>query len=161
MPGNNAWGKIIRKAPVGKPISRGSRIKYFEITASVDSFKVLPEVGLSANCLIALAMDSNKIVLPHLAVFDHDSMKVVYVKKGSSHFEMRQVLQGQSSPTNTIISAGLDSGEVVTLVKPDIAKVQTTQFLPDSLTDIADNKTHNPENSKTNGKINPKIRTNE
>ena len=132
MPGNMAWGKILKKAPMGKPINRNSKVKYFEITASVDSFKIIPDLGISANARIILAQVSDTIVVPQLAIFNEDSINVVYVKNGHN-FERREVLLGVSSPKEAVITAGLSGNEVVTYEKPATSKIKSTVLLPDSL----------------------------
>ena len=139
MPGNMAWGKISKKAPMGKPISRNSKVKYFEVTASVDSFKVIPDLGISANCMIVLAELTDTVIVPQLAIFDEDSMNVVYVKTGK-HFEKREVLLGASSPKEAVIAAGLSGNEVVTFEKPVTGRIKSTVLLPDSLKKEPENK---------------------
>ena len=132
MPGNRAWGKILKRAPMGKPINNKSKVKYFEITATVDSFKVIPDLGISANCKVMLAEVTDTVVVPQLAIFDEDSISVVYVKHGH-HFEKREVLLGESSPKEAVIIAGLNGDETVSFEKPLSSKIKSTILLPDSL----------------------------
>lgn len=129
LPGNTAWGKITSKAPIGQQISRNSKIKVFEIEASIDSTKTLPEPGLSANCKVIISRIKDTIVVPQLAIFDIDSMKVVYVKK-SNGFEKRQVLPGTSSPKTAVIIKGLNGNEKISLIKPSSSKIKWTKLLP-------------------------------
>ena len=77
MPGNFATGKIVKKAPVGQPVSENSKVKVFEIEASVDSFAEIPEPGFSAECRIIIKRVKDTIVVPQIAVFDQDSKKLV------------------------------------------------------------------------------------
>lgn len=132
MPDNRASGRIARKAPMGLPLSRDSRIKIFEIEATVDSILEIPAPGLSTSCQITLQKVSDTIVVPQIAVFNSDSTKVVYVRKGKN-YEKREVLQGISSPKITVIRAGLQPGEVISLSKPPANRIKTSTFLPDSL----------------------------
>lgn len=132
MPENKAWGSIVKKASVGQPISRGSKIRFFNITASVDSFFVLPEIGISAKCKITLRHIPDTIVVPQLAIFDDDSAKVVYVEKGSD-YEKRQIVLGEYSPYMAIVSMGLEGNETVSFVKPKASKVKFYTNLPDSI----------------------------
>lgn len=132
MPGNWAWGKILKKAPMGKPISRNSKVKYFEITASIDSSLQLPDLGLSARCKVILSEIKDTVVVPQIAVFDKDSLKVVYVKKGK-FFEKREVIFGESSPKKAVVKAGLMQHEVIALKEPGLSLVRKTILLPDSL----------------------------
>ena len=116
-PGNKAWGKIAMKSPVGTPIKENSNVKYFEIEASVDSVITIPGPGLSANCKIYLKRVRKVIVVPQIAAFDQDGIKVVYVKHDDS-YEMRQIAIGLSSPKIAIITAGLKVGEQIAFSKP-------------------------------------------
>jgi multidrug efflux pump subunit AcrA (membrane-fusion protein) len=133
MPGNTGTGKILRKTPVGQPYKRGSNVKFFEIEASIDSVTSMPEPGFTANCHIILKQEKNVISVPQIAVFDEDSIRVVFVqnKKG---FEKRQVLTGLSSTKEAVITAGLSEGEEITLSKPKISLIKDWIALPDSLT---------------------------
>ena len=134
MPENKAWGRILHKSPVGQPkrntnIISGAgyisisisvtapKVKFFEITASVDSSLVIPGAGLSANCHIYLQRLNDTIVVPSLTIFDVDSMKVVYVKQKNG-FEMREIQTGISNYRNTVVSAGLKENEMIALMKP-------------------------------------------
>jgi len=133
MPDNKGTGKILKKAPVGQPYKRGSTVKFFEIEASIDSVLTMPEPGFTANCHIIMKQVENVISVPQIALFDEDSIKVVYVqlKKG---FESRQVQTDISSPTEIIITAGLTAGELIALSKPKSSLVKVRTVLPDSLT---------------------------
>ncbi len=132
MPGNMAWGKILKKAPVGQPQKEGSKVKLFEIEASVDSMLSLPEPGFTANCHVILKQIKDTIVIPQIAIFEEDSMKVVYVKKDKS-YEMRQILTGLSSPKEAIIGTGLKRKEEVALSKPETSLIKEKTILPDSI----------------------------
>lgn len=132
MPDNIAWGKIKQRSPVGQPINRDSKVKLFEIEATVDSMITIPDPGFTANCQIWLKQITDTIVIPQIAVFEDDSIRVVYVKKNNK-FEKRQVLTGLSSPKEAIITKGLLRGEVVSLTKPDPSSIKNTKLLPDSI----------------------------
>jgi HlyD family secretion protein len=132
MPGKKAWGRITSMTPIGRPISRTSKVKVFDIEASIDSATTLPEPGLSVDCRIFLKRVPNVIVLPQLALFDVDSLKVVYVKKGK-HYEQRQVITGTTSPKLAVIVAGLTGKEDVSLIKPPSNRVKHLVRRPDSL----------------------------
>jgi multidrug resistance efflux pump len=149
MPGNQAWGMIKRKAPMGKAIKRNSKVKHFEITATVDSFKVIPDPGLSANCRVLLDFLPDTVVVPMLAVFDEDSMKVVYVKT-KNNFEKREIFPGISSPRETVVIAGLEGHELISFVKPPSSKVKSNVLIPDSVkTQLMNLKTKSVDVSKT------------
>lgn len=118
QPENKAWGKITIKAPVGRPIEEKSKVKVFEVEASVDSSLMIPTPGMSTRCRILLQQVTDTLAVPQIAVFDRDSSKVVYVKSKKG-FEMRKVSTAQSSPSEIIITSGLTVGEQISLSKPD------------------------------------------
>lgn len=129
MPDNMAWGKIKQRSPVGQPINRNSKVKTFEIEASVDSFLTIPEPGFTVNCQIWIKQVIDTIVVPQIAIFEDDSIKVVYVKKGNK-FEKRQILTGISSPKEAIITNGLQKGEIISLIKPSDSSIKNLVLLP-------------------------------
>ena len=132
MPNNTGSGKILKKTPVGQPVRRGSPVKIFEIEASVDVVDSMPDPGFTANCHIFMKQVENVISVPQIALFEEDSIKVVYVKQ-SRGFESRQVLTDASSTTKIIISSGLKEGEVISLSKPKASLIKTRTALPDSI----------------------------
>jgi len=154
MPGNMAWGKVLQIAPMGRPMSRNSKIKVFDITASVDSFKVLPGPGLSAMCRIIMKQIPDTIVVPQLAIFDEDSIKVVYVSKGKK-FIRQEVLSGISSPKEAVIIAGLTGTETLSFLKPPVSSISSSITIADSVKQkfirvIPDTLTFQPQISLSN-----------
>jgi multidrug efflux pump subunit AcrA (membrane-fusion protein) len=129
MPKNKAWGKILKKSPVGQPIKEDSKVKLFEIEATMDSASVIPGPGLSTNCKVILKLVKDTIVIPQIAIFEQDSMPVVFVKKGDK-FEMRQVSVGISSPKSAIIVAGLKVGDKISFIKPGSSLIEKKTLLP-------------------------------
>ena len=129
MPGNIASGKIISKIPVGKPVKRGSKVKVFEIEASIDSMIEMPEPGFTASCRVVPQRIKDVIVVPQIAVFDQDSVKVAYVKYKRG-YEMRQVTTGASSLRETVVTGGLAAGDRISLERPKPSLVKKRTFLP-------------------------------
>lgn len=129
---NTAWGKIVNKMPVGQQIKEGSKVKHFEIDASVDSTLTMPDPGFTASCNIFLKQVKDTIAIPQIAIFDQDSMKVVYVehKKG---FEMRQILIGESSPKEAVVTNGLHLEEKIALSRPTPSQIKNKKILSDSI----------------------------
>ena len=132
MPENTGWGKILRKSPVGQQYKEGSKVKFFEIEASIDSVLTMPELGFTADCSVFIKQIKDTIVAPQVAIFEQDSMKVVYVKKEHG-YEMRQVLTGLSSPKEVIITDGLHPDETISLTLPKSSWIKNTKLLPDSI----------------------------
>jgi HlyD family secretion protein len=118
MPDNQAFGKILKKAPVGKPLNEKSKVKFFEIEASIQKTTQIPTPGLSVKCEVFIQHVKDTIVIPQISVFEEDSMKVVYVKQANG-FEKRQIIAGISSPKQMIVTRGLTRNEIIALSKPD------------------------------------------
>lgn len=132
MPGNMAWGKVQTVEPMGQPVTRNSKVKNFKIIASVDSFKVIPEPGLSANCRIILHEVKDTIVVPQLAIHDEDSIKVVYTYNGRN-YDRKEVLLAESSLKEAVVSIGLDGNETLALIKPPGSQIRNKIFVQDSI----------------------------
>ena len=132
LPEELAWGKVLKKSPVAQPYKKDSKVKFFEIEASIDSATAMPEPGFTVNCEVFLRQIKDTLVVPQIAVFDADSLKVVYVKNGKD-YEMRQIITGVSSPKETVVAAGLKAGESIALSKPSDSSVKKKSLLSDSL----------------------------
>jgi multidrug efflux pump subunit AcrA (membrane-fusion protein) len=129
MPENRAWGKITSKFPAGQQYTQGSKVKFYEVEASIDSSLVLPDPGFTANCHIIFSLERDTLVIPQIAVFEEDSMKVVYVKDKKG-FEMRQIQLGISSQKEAVVAAGLKNNEEIALSRPHSASVRRRVLLP-------------------------------
>jgi multidrug efflux pump subunit AcrA (membrane-fusion protein) len=150
MPDNSAWGKVTIKSPVGQPYKEGAKVKFFDIEASIDSTLTMPNPGFTVNCRIFLKEVKDTLVVPQVAIFEVDSMKVVYVKSKKG-YEMRQVSTGLTSPKEAIITAGLQDKEVIALSKPNSSLVKKKVLLPGGkeikdVKDVKDVKKENEEN---------------
>ncbi|MBN2767310.1 MAG: efflux RND transporter periplasmic adaptor subunit [Paludibacteraceae bacterium] len=128
IPGKPAFGKVVKKAPIGQAVSRGSKVKLFEIEASVDSVTQIPDPGFSAQCKIILKRVNDTLTVPQIAVFETDSTKVVYVKQKNG-YEQREVKTGLSSTKETIIVRGLKSNEYIALTQPPKKQIKNKQSL--------------------------------
>lgn len=129
MPGNWAKGKILVKAPIGQPISKNSKVKIFDVEASVETYKELPKPGLSVRCNIILQRVKDTIVVPQVAIFDEDAKKVVYVKLEKG-YEKRQISLGPASPKKAVIVKGLTGKETLSMIKPANALIEKTTYFP-------------------------------
>ena len=130
MPDNWANGKITKMIPVGQPYKRDSKVKFFEIEASVDSILEIPEPGFTANCRVIANYVNDTITIPQVAIFDEDSIKVVYVKKNKG-FERREIRTGLSSQKESIVSDGLNRDEEISLIKPNSSQIKNEKLLVD------------------------------
>jgi len=107
-------------------------VKFFEIEASIDSVLTMPEPGFTANCRIIMQQSNNVLAIPQIAIFEEDSIKVVFVQRKKG-FERRQVMTGLSSQRESVVTAGLVEGEIIALSKPKPALVKEQIALPDSI----------------------------
>ncbi|HLP05469.1 MAG TPA: HlyD family efflux transporter periplasmic adaptor subunit [Paludibacter sp.] len=128
MPGNKASGTIQKKAPIGQPVKENSKVKMFEIEASIDKSLVVPGPDLTARCKIILKHISDTLVIPQICIYEEDSLKYVYVQK-SNTFEKRQVLLGEESLKEAVVKTGLKPKEKIALVKPEATLVNGVRML--------------------------------
>jgi HlyD family secretion protein len=117
VPGMVLNGRIKRKAPMGKPLRRGSRVKVFEIIASLDSAKLAVQPGLSVSCEVFINRLADTLVIPVISIFEEDSMKVVYVQEGK-RFIRQPVEIAVSNNRFAVIKSGLSGRERIASAKP-------------------------------------------
>lgn len=133
LPNNRAFGKIISKSPVGTPIKRDSKVKFFEMVASVDSTIQIPEPGLSANCKIYLKHITDTIVIPRVAVFEIDSVNYAFVLS-KNKFIQKELKLGPTTLKEIVVEKGLTRGDKISLIKPEKGLIHKTILLKDSMT---------------------------
>ena len=110
-------GKITNKTPVGKPIKEDSNVKVFEVFASIDSSDFTIQPGLSITCDVIKESVPDTIVVPLLAVFEKDSLKVVYITEGEKY--KRQIVKLACKSDNyAVIAEGLKGNEEIILTEP-------------------------------------------
>ena len=110
-------GKIKHKAPVGKPVKRGSQVKVFEVIAELDSAFITVQPGLTVTCDVFVNMITDTLVVPVVCIFEDDSSKVVYVKSGN-HFTKRTVEIASGNNKFAVIKTGLSGEEFLSNTKP-------------------------------------------
>lgn len=134
MPGVKASGRIRMKTPVGRPVTRESTVKVFDVEASIERTDSVPDPGFSAGCYITLKEIPDTLVIPQVAVYTLDSLKVVYLRRGKRGYEAREIRTGEASPKETIVAAGLRAGEEILLVQPEAERVgEVTRLEADSV----------------------------
>ena len=121
-------GKVTRIDKIAKPIKRGSKIKKVEVIVELDSTVAGLVPGLTANCSILTKEIKDVVAVPLESVFDHDSLKIVYVLKNRSFVPHPVTLTTQSDDF-AFISSGLEDGEKCALREPSSSLVEW----PDSL----------------------------
>lgn len=94
-----------------------SPVKWYDVTVSVDSCHIQMPPGLSARCSIILNRLADQVSVPTVAIFEKDSMKIVYVKEGDK-FKPVKIETGLSNSSQTIITNGLTGSETISLMEP-------------------------------------------
>ncbi|TSA36246.1 MAG: hypothetical protein D4R64_08085 [Porphyromonadaceae bacterium] len=111
-------GSVKRKSLAPKNSYTGeSKIKMYEVIVSVDSCHSRMPPGLSARCDIFISQVRDTVVVPTLAIFEKDSLKIVYVAEGDKFLQIT-VETGSSNSSQTIITKGLVGNETISLVEP-------------------------------------------
>ena len=112
-------GKILRKSLAGKNNSEKSTVKSYEVIVKVDSCHLKMKPGLSASCQIIVDQLKDTIVVPSAAIFNRDSLKVVYVSKAEK-FTSVVVETGMSNNSKSVITKGLSGSETIALMEPPV-----------------------------------------
>jgi len=147
MPGNTAQGSITFRSSVGRELSRNSKVKLFDMQASIDTANLLPGAGLSARARIIITQIPDTIVIPSIAIFDEDSTKVVYIQNGN-RYNKQEIITAESSQKQTIVAAGLQPGDVLAMAHPKASQVGKFIPLPD---DVKQKLSHLSTHSSSNG----------
>jgi multidrug efflux pump subunit AcrA (membrane-fusion protein) len=103
-----------------------SKIKWYDVIVSVDSCHLQMPPGLSAACDIFINRVRDTVVVPTVAVFDKDSLKIVYVEDGDK-FEPVTVETGLTNSSKTIITKGLIGTETISLMEPPQNLIKKTK----------------------------------
>jgi HlyD family secretion protein len=132
-------GEVKRKTLAGRTTDHQSAIKLYEIIVSIDSLHSFLSPGLSAACRIVVNQVADTIVVPTLAIFEKDSLNIVYVARGRK-FKPVPVETGLSNSSSTIVRKGLEGNETIALVEPPHRMIDRTAYstivfaaVPDSL----------------------------
>jgi len=110
-------GRIKVKAAMGKPVTRESQVKLFEVTASLDSSSFSIQPGLTVTCNILINSVPDTLVVPAVSVFDEDSLKVVYIADNRK-FSRKAVSVADFNNKEAIIKEGLKGEEILALMRP-------------------------------------------
>jgi multidrug efflux pump subunit AcrA (membrane-fusion protein) len=108
-------GEIKRKTLAGRTPDQQSAVKMYEIIVSIDSLHSLLTPGLSIACRIMVSQVADTVVVPTLAIFEKDSLNIVYVAEGKK-FKPVPVETGLSNSTSTIVKTGLEGNETIALL---------------------------------------------
>jgi len=110
-------GKINRKMPVGKTRQTESQVKTYEVIIDIDSCHLKMKPGLSASCEITMKEMKDTVIVPTLAIFENDSLKIVYVSEDNIFIPVT-IETGEANSSHTIVSKGLKGDETIALSEP-------------------------------------------
>ncbi|TKG96355.1 HlyD family efflux transporter periplasmic adaptor subunit [Puteibacter caeruleilacunae] len=130
IPNSYIKGKIKYKAPVGKPLNRESHVKFYDVTATIDSINVEAKPGFTADCEITIKTVPDAIALPLISVNQDDTCSVVYRKNGS-RYEPTAVEVSFRSATSAVITSGINEGDEIALMKPEVHLIRTPEKKPE------------------------------
>lgn len=114
---------ITRVDRVAKPISRGSKVKKVEVVVELDSTTNAIRPGITAHADVIVRKITNVIPVPMESVFQHDSVRVVYVKQ-SHKYEPRPMASLYQDEDFMIVYGELQEGEELALREPSNRQVQ-------------------------------------
>jgi HlyD family secretion protein len=125
----NTTGKIKRKTLVGNTRHQESAVKVYEVVVSIDSLHSLLTPGMSAGCEIVINKINDTVVVPTMAIFERDSLQIVYVADGT-RFLAVPVETGLSNSSSSIVSTGLKGNETIALIEPPFNKIIRKEAAP-------------------------------
>ena len=111
------WGEVAKVARLGKKKDDQSTIKVFDVFIDIKGVSEILKPGMTTSNKIIMDEISDRIFIPHEALFDVDEELIVYRKDGSG-FDEVVVKAGKKSDDFVIIESGLEDGDVVALRNP-------------------------------------------
>ncbi|KAF0247250.1 MAG: hypothetical protein FD167_3349 [bacterium] len=135
FPDKEFTGKVKNIDKLARPIDRGSPVKYFQTTISLDN--VAPEImksGIKLKAQILAQELKTVLVVPRSALLEKDGKYFAYVKtqkttnqtnpinqdnQDSPQFEAKAVTLGQGDLIQVVVTEGLEIGQVIALNPPN------------------------------------------
>ncbi|HEY7884115.1 MAG TPA: efflux RND transporter periplasmic adaptor subunit [Cellvibrionaceae bacterium] len=113
-------GKTVAVANIAAQRNNSNPTKYFEVTVALDeSDPEFMRPGQKLEGTIYISRKADVISVPNQAVFQKDGEYWVYVKRGKGFFK-QDVTVGLRSLTRTEITSGLDVGDEISLLRPQV-----------------------------------------
>jgi RND family efflux transporter MFP subunit len=120
VPGLKMTGMVERVAPQA---TVKNNIKGFETEIRLANIDPRVRPGMTASMTIPVLTEQHVLAIPLAAVFTDQGERYAYVKKGAKQFEMRPIQIGVSDYQYAQVLGGLNDGEVVSLVRPEIESI--------------------------------------
>ena len=119
-------GSVKTVAPVANSIEDESPVKYFEVVLNLtetDPTTMKPSSQVRAS--IRVASEDAAVSIPNQAIFVEEGQPWVFVTSGH-RFERRAVELGLRSVSRTVIVNGLEDGDRIALVDPQIDETEAS-----------------------------------
>ena len=128
FPEKKFTGKVVEVANIGEQL-QSSNAKVYEVRIVVNEFDSILRPAMTTKNKILTSIVDSVLFIPIEAIFNSDSVAIVYKKHGSS-VTRQQVIVGQSNDNEIIIKAGLKADDEVLLVPPEKSEKLTLDLLP-------------------------------
>jgi HlyD family secretion protein len=114
-------GRVKDIAALARNKERDSKVKVFDVYVLLDKSNQNLMPGMTVSCEIIVNRIADTFFVPVEALFHNDSLDYVYLKK-SGRFTEQPVSIGAENEDYVIIIQGLESGDQVALINPDMLK---------------------------------------
>jgi HlyD family secretion protein len=116
VPGMKIKGTVERIAPQA---TIKNSIKGFATQIRLKNLDPVVRPGMTANMIIPLQSADNAVAIPLAAVFSEENERYAFVRKENGEFEVRPIRIGVADFQYAEVLDGLQSGDVVSLVRPE------------------------------------------
>ena len=145
FPEKKFTGKVTEVANIGEQL-QNSNAKVYEVKIKVLEFDSILRPAMTTKNKILTNVINNVVSIPIEAIFNNDSLPIVYKKDGGSVVK-QQIVAGQSNENEIVILAGLGPEDQVLLVPPDKPEKVKLKTLPKEVIEKYKIKA-TPENQK-------------
>src|SRR6185503_7556685 len=116
VPGMKIKGTVERIAPQA---TIKNNIKGFATQIRLKNLDPVVRPGMTANMTIPLQSAANAVAIPLAAVFSEENDRYTFVRNQNGEFEIRPIRIGVADFEYAEVLDGLQSGDVVSLVRPE------------------------------------------
>lgn len=120
QPGLAFEAKVVRVDAVAKTKERGSPVKYFETTLSLEpaDAQAALKPGQKVRAMVLIDDMKDVIAVPRGALFEKDGKRIVYKMEGG-RFQAREVSVGRRGLGRVVIEKGVEPGDQLALQDPE------------------------------------------
>jgi HlyD family secretion protein len=124
IPEKEFTAKLDYISPIAQLVFRGGDAaeKLFPAHATLDNLDRRLSPGMSASAEVIVHRESNQLLIPVRASFDHEGKPAVYLQQGKN-FRVALIEVGGRNDDEIVVTKGLKEGDLITLENPaDAAK---------------------------------------